>query len=341
VTKYDDADWHYDGATAAGQPIEHAFAHIGLYLGWLIRRGFHRPDMFTAEDVAAVRSGEMTGSDLADEVDAKLASDMIADEGRRFTDFYYNSTFLKDFSATFPTDPDYSVADDAASYARIGPVLDHAFEGWVAAGRPGLVPQDPERRIETPAYARGPGIPNSMTSAELDAFMDDLVSRLPVHEMRVDEMEPPHEAPDLERLVRDRLGAGTSDIASATANHWGSSKLSRALKRLGVHPRDATVVSAIAGDGEHATMVAVYVLPEIDAATLEAEFATAIHRPSPRPWQPTEIAGRRVLVADGREFIAIYWAVDGMVFHLGASKGVDLTPLVERLATDRGEGLSG
>jgi hypothetical protein len=340
VTKYDDADWHYDGAAAAGQPIEQAFAHIGLYLGWLIRRGFHRPDMFTAEDVASVRSGEMTGSDLADEVDGKLVSDMLTYDGRQFADFYY-PTYLNDFSAIFPTEPDYSVVDDAPSYARIAPVLDRAFEEWVAADRPGRVPQDPERRIETPAYARGPGVPDSMTSAELDAYMDDLVSRTVVHEIRVDEMEPPHEAPELESLIRVRLGAGTSDVGSATANHWGSSKLSRALKRLGVRPRDATVVSAIVGDGEQSTMVAVYALPGIEAATLETVFADAIHRPSPRPWQPTEIAGRRVLVADGREFIAIYWAVGGMVFHLGASKGVDLAPLVEALANDEPEAVSG
>jgi hypothetical protein len=340
VTKYDDADWHVDDAASAGQPVEQAFAHIGLYLGWLIRRGFQRPDMFTAEDVASVRSGEMTGSDLADEVDGKLVSDMLTNDGRHFTDFYY-STYLNDFSATFPTEPDYSVIDDAATYAHIAPVLDRAFEGWVASGRPGPVPDDPDRRIETPAHARGPGVPDSMTSAELDAYMDVLVSRTVVHEIRVDEMEPPHEAPELERLVRDRLGAATSDVGSATANHWGSSKLSRALNRLGVRPRDATVISAVVGDGEQATMIAAYAIPGIDAATLETEFAAAIHRPSPRPWLATDVAGRRVMLADGREFIAIYWAVDGMVFHLAASKGVDLAPLVGRLAIDRGEDLSG
>jgi len=330
MTKYDDGDWHHDAAEAAGQPIEGAFTHIGLYIGWLIRRSFHQREMFTAEDVAAVRAGEMTGSDLADEVDDKLVSDMLTDEGRRFTDFYY-STYLQDYNATFATQPEYGVVDDATSYARIAPVLDRAYQGWVGAGRPDPVREDPDRRIETPEYARGPGVPDTMTPAELDAYMDDMVSRTVIHEVRIDEIEPAHEAPELERLVRDRLGVASGDVGSTTANRWGSSKLRRALKQLGVRPRDATVVSTIVGDREQSTMVAVYALPGVDAATLETWFADAIHRPSPRPWQATEVGGRRVLVADGRDFIAIYWAVDGMVFHLGALKGVDLTTLVERL----------
>ena len=31
--KYDDIEWHVDGAVDAGQPEENAGLHIGLYLG--------------------------------------------------------------------------------------------------------------------------------------------------------------------------------------------------------------------------------------------------------------------------------------------------------------------
>src|SRR5690349_15012547 len=43
VTSYDRIDWHLDSAIAAGQPEENAFAHIGLYLAWLIRHDLHDP----------------------------------------------------------------------------------------------------------------------------------------------------------------------------------------------------------------------------------------------------------------------------------------------------------
>ncbi len=63
--KYDDVDWHIDGAIEAGQPEEQAFAHIGLYLSWLIRHDMHNPPMFPREHVASLKRGAMTGSDLA------------------------------------------------------------------------------------------------------------------------------------------------------------------------------------------------------------------------------------------------------------------------------------
>ncbi len=41
------------------------------------------------------------------------------------------------------------------------------------------------------------------------------------------------------------------------------------------------------------------------------------------------------MAAKGRDFIVIYWAVDGLVYHLGASANVDLTGLVDRLAGEQ------
>jgi len=81
-------------------------------------------------------------------------------------------------------------------------------------------------------------------------------------------------------------------------------------------------------------MVALYAVSGILASALENEFASAIHRPSSRAWQPTDVAGHRVLVARTRDFVVAYWAVDGLVLHLGASAKADLTSLVERLAAD-------
>lgn len=71
---YDELDWHFDSALSAGQPAENAFIHIGFYLAWLIRHDLHNPRGFPPEHIKAVRRGEMTGSDLADDIDNKLLS---------------------------------------------------------------------------------------------------------------------------------------------------------------------------------------------------------------------------------------------------------------------------
>lgn len=71
MTAYDKLDWNHDSAVAAGQPPENALAHIGFYLAWLIRHDLHRPRAFPAAHLAAVGSGEMTGSDLADDIEPR------------------------------------------------------------------------------------------------------------------------------------------------------------------------------------------------------------------------------------------------------------------------------
>jgi hypothetical protein len=142
-TKYDDADWHVSAAIEAGQPGEHAFTYIGLYLAWVIRHDLVDRSMLSRKHVAALKRGEMTGSDLADDVDGKLISDMLTAEGRAFTDYYYPK-YLRDYSLLFDAEPDYGVADTGETYARLAPVLDGAFRSWLGSGRPGPEPDDAE-----------------------------------------------------------------------------------------------------------------------------------------------------------------------------------------------------
>jgi hypothetical protein len=330
--KYDDVGWHESGAMEAGQPVELAFTHIGLYLAWLIHHDLHDPSTFPREHVAAVKAGTMTGSDLADDMDGKLVSDMLTAEGRAFSDYHY-TTYLDDYARAFEAEPAYGVEDTEANYGRIAPLLDSAYAAWVGAGRPGPEPDDPNRVIETPAFGRCDGVPDSMTKAEPDAYMDRVARTMDLGFERIEEPMP-HLAPDLEAMVVDRLALAPTEVSSVSATHWGSSLLNRSLKRLGVRPRDAIVVSALTGNDHNAVMVALYAVPGASAAALEAEFGSAIYKPSRQAWEPTDVAGRRVMLARGSEFVGIYWAVDGLVFHLGAPATTDLSDLVGRLARD-------
>jgi hypothetical protein len=126
VAVYDKLDWQFDSAVSAGQPPENAFTHIGFYLAWLIRHDLHNPNFLPAEHVEAVKRGEMTGSDLADDIDMQLVSDVMNREGRAFSDARYGA-YATEYGEVFENLPDYSVVDDEANYRRAEELLDRQY----------------------------------------------------------------------------------------------------------------------------------------------------------------------------------------------------------------------
>lgn len=132
-TKFDDADWHADGAAGAGQPPEHASAHIAFYLTWLIRRDLvDRRRLGRAAE--RVRAGGVVDEGLMSDVDGKLVSDLMTDRGAAFSEASYDA-YLMAYERVFGDEPDYSVAPDAATYARIEPELDALWSSWAAGSR--------------------------------------------------------------------------------------------------------------------------------------------------------------------------------------------------------------
>jgi hypothetical protein len=313
--KYDDVDWHDGPAMEAGQPPEHGFVHIGFYLGWVLKRGLHDPAAIPADHVAAVIDGSMTGSDLRDDVDGRLAADMLSDEGRAFTDQAYD-WYLDAYARAFAAEPGYGVEDTPANAARVERLVDEAHATWRGGGSLESVVVDAGDRVTLPSERADPhALPSDATAVTRDPGPARTWGAL-----------------DLERILVDRLRLPPRDVSSVPASEWGSSHLTRALQRLAVQPRNAIVTSALAGSGPQSVMVGLYAVPRVAAAELEREFAGALHRPSSRPWTPVDLAGRRVLRSRDAEFDVVYWAVDGLVLHLGADLGVDLAPLVGALS---------
>ena len=306
---YDRLDWHADGAIEAGQPPENGFTHIGLYLAWLIRQDLHDRDFFPAAHVAAVKTGEMTGSDLADDIDGKLVADDLSDEGRAFSDARY-AAYTAAFEATFANEVRYSVGDDEAAYTRIAPVIDAIYAAWVADGRPAAaapmaVPPAP------PAVERP--LPDQVSMRLMQESMDRIAA-----ELRPAEPWPPRPraTPDLEALIPADLADPPLRVSSVAASDWGSSLLRRALKRLGVRAGDGRVVSAVGGHGDETLVVMLYSVPETDHGRLVAEFVDVITLPPRGRWATREVAGRVVQWASGAEFTVAFWATDGLVVHV-------------------------
>ena len=317
MTAYDKFDWHAASATDAGQPPEQGFVHIGLYLAWLIRHDLHDPRLFAAADVAAVKRGAMTGSDLADDIDWKLLPSAMNRDGQAFSAARYDA-YLTEYEEAFADQPDYGVVDDEASYAQVAAILDRLYAAWVADGRPEPLPEAAPTSW-LPPLAAGVDFPSpeSMTPDELQAALASVLGKFgwvvgPAGRSGA----AAHAAPDMEALIPPDLASPPLEIESMTAAAWGSSRLRRVLRRLDIRPGEVTVVSAMGGHGGHVLVVTLYGVRGAPADRLDAEFRSLIARPTGGRWSNREIGPRTVTWASGREFTVAFWALDGLVVHV-------------------------
>jgi hypothetical protein len=328
LTSYDRLDWHVDSAVEAGEPPENGFTHIGLYLAWLIRHDLHDPELFPPDHINAVKRGEMTGSDLADDIDTKLLSMEMTTEGAAFSDARY-ADYLDAYGEVFSDQSAYSVVDDAESYAIVEPLIDGLYQGWIDAGRPKPEPK-PELDEDDfgPTAVRvmvPPDFPEEEAAELRSAFAGDDVEFTTAGDMVL-----PHAAPDLEEMVRTGLALPPIYLSSVLASEWGSSLLTRALKRLDIRAKDAIVASGLAGDSADVLSISLYRVPGIAADRLVSEFEAVVVKPRGAQWEVRRIAGRDVRWAANAEATISYWAVDGLVIHVGG-EGEKVDKAIARL----------
>jgi hypothetical protein len=316
--KFDDVDWHVGSAADAGQPREHAFTHIGIYLAWLIRHDLHDARWFHRDHIRAVKAGDMTGSDLADDVDWKLVSDAMTAEGAEFAAARY-ARYMAAYDAGLGDDRPYSLAEDAGLYEQLEPIVDGLYADWVAAGRPGPEPKVPSpSEAEVEAIFEIADIPWQDLAKETGGPI--AIQLHPDGSFEVHRPERPHEDRELESLVPMDIVQPPIVMGSMSATHWGSSQLNRALKTLGVRARDATVAAGVGGRGSGTISVSVYRVPGASKARLLEAFSPAIGRPRRSSWSQRQIGDTTVSWAEGIEADehthVAYWTRDGLVFHV-------------------------
>lgn len=332
--KYDDAGWHVDSALEAGQPCEHAFTHIGIYMAWLIRHDLHDSQgLFSREHVRAVKAGEMTGSRLADDIDGKLLSEEMSAEGEAFSSARYNR-YLSEYNDLLGEAAVYTVPEDDALYARVEAVIDRLYGEWIAAGRPG-----PEPRERSPideefeAMFDVAAIPWDELGKVADGPISVELHRDGTYEVH-SRRDMPHVDIDLEALVPIDLVEPPIAMHSVRAPEWSSSLLNRSLKQLGVRPRDVVVAIGIGGSGERTLAVTLYRVPGIPADRLREAFASAIYRPPGSEWQERVVGDVAVSWAEGRdgplEFAVAYWTRDDLVLHVSGDRA-DMEGAILRL----------
>ncbi|MBL9078091.1 MAG: hypothetical protein JNL08_11340 [Planctomycetes bacterium] len=132
---YDRADWHYGGDYPKGLPPENGATHIGMFLGWAIKRGLvgdlHKEH--SVEAVAAVRDGTQSGRDfLMEQCDEKFTDHDLSEEGNAFAKSYYESRYFDDYEACVGQGlPSlYHVEDSPENRAKVEALLDQRFATW-------------------------------------------------------------------------------------------------------------------------------------------------------------------------------------------------------------------
>lgn len=334
TTAFDKLDYHVDGALRAGQPEQHAFTHIGLYLAWLIRHDLHNPEFLRDDWAAAVKAGEMSGSDLADAIDGALVSDLMTVEGAAFTAACYGD-YLDDYAEAFRAEGDYAVSDDADAYARIAPVIDRRYKAWVSNGRPAAEPSeaeppgpwtagfDPADGVDVEKLRALAMADFESAAAEQGWIVETVVGSGPI--------DMPHVAAALEDLLPRDITRPPMATSSVSASGLGDPLLKRALKRLGVDAGVCVVANGMGGEGPGVMTATIFTVPDTAAGDLEREFAGVIHLPRRGRWETRDVATKRVQWASGSPFHVAFWALDGMVLHASASDAHRLEQLIAGL----------
>jgi hypothetical protein len=139
----DDARKHFLNNYPSDIPIEQAYLHIGVFLGWVIDQELYSAKFkqecetqifrFKKKDTSPVILGEIW--------DGFIFEEQLKPEAKAFTrEYYYSGTYLKDFKETLAAElPSiYYVKDTWENYQTMRQRLDERYAEWKSKPKPAL-----------------------------------------------------------------------------------------------------------------------------------------------------------------------------------------------------------
>lgn len=134
-TIYDNAKTHFLGNFPENLPIEQAYVHIGMYLGWVIDNELYS-DYFEDEaevQILRFKRKEISCTILSELWDGYLGYELFGKEGNMFSYYYYGGGLYKrDYDAVLVQElPSiYHVHDSWDNYALMKSRIDVRFADW-------------------------------------------------------------------------------------------------------------------------------------------------------------------------------------------------------------------
>jgi len=134
-TIYDNAKNHFLGNFPDSLPIEQAYVHIGIYLGWVIDKNIFS-EYFEEEastEIYRFKRKELGCTILSEIWDGYLGYELFNEEGNMFTYYYYGGGLYKrDYEKTLVVNlPSiYHVKDTWDNFEAMSKQINVRFEEW-------------------------------------------------------------------------------------------------------------------------------------------------------------------------------------------------------------------
>jgi hypothetical protein len=132
---YDNAKNHFLGNFPGSLPIEQAYVHIGIYLGWIIDTALYS-EYFEEEgsnQIFRFKRKEISCTILSEIWDGYLGYELFSHPGDMFTYYYYGGgIYRSDYEELLAKDlPSiYHVDDTWQNYEKMGTRVTMRFEEW-------------------------------------------------------------------------------------------------------------------------------------------------------------------------------------------------------------------
>ena len=135
VVIYDQARSHFVGNFPDSLPIEQAYVHIGIFLGWIINNELYS-EYFEDEGATQMyrfQRRQISCAVLSELWDGHLGSDLFTPEGNRFTYYYYGGgLYEKDYRIVLQKDLQtvYHVEDTWENFDLMAARITVQYQHW-------------------------------------------------------------------------------------------------------------------------------------------------------------------------------------------------------------------
>ena len=134
-TIYDSAKSHFLGNFPDNLPIEQAYVHIGMYLGWVIQNGLYSEYFEDEAEIQIFRfkRREISCTILSEIWDGYLGHELFNRQGNMFTYYYYGGgLYRNDYDELLVKQlPSiYHVNDSWENYDKMALRIDMRFQDW-------------------------------------------------------------------------------------------------------------------------------------------------------------------------------------------------------------------
>lgn len=133
---YDSAKSHFKGNFPDALPIEQAYVHIGVYLGWMIEHNLCSDEFEEESRMMIIRflRREISCTILSELWDGYLGTDYFTNQGNLFTNYYYGGGIYRRDYENVLMGPDmpslYHVKDTWENFERMSRKISERYFAW-------------------------------------------------------------------------------------------------------------------------------------------------------------------------------------------------------------------